>query len=87
MSILFKDHNEDCEKLLYLIKYLESEMDIDIRPTYIVENQFPDYIEEILPSLLVKKAVYKGLTAIVAYFETELNLLHLLAKSEKIRLQ
>jgi len=86
MATLFKIHEDaDCEKLLYLVRYLSAREKIDIRPKYIVERNFPDLIDGVVPSLIVDQVLYQGLDSIVEYYEEKLGLKNLLYKSEAFR--
>ena len=87
MSILFKDnYNTDCNKLLYLVRYLKKEKGIDIRPKFIIGRHFPEYVEGILPSLLIDGNLYKGLNDIIMYYENKLHLRDLMVHSEQFRI-
>lgn len=73
-QILFKQHdNIDCDTLLNISRYLYAKYKIDIRPSMIIERNFPQDIK-VLPSILINNKLIEGINNIVIYYENFLKL-------------
>lgn len=85
-EILFKVHeDEDCEKFLWMVRYLYCKYGIDIRPLSIKERLFPTDINNIIPSIVIFNTYIIGLASIVDLYERTFNISNLLDRSENFR--
>lgn len=72
--LLYKiNENNDCIFFLQIIQYLFSQ-GIDCRPENIIDKDFPDKINNIVPSIQIKNKLIIGLPNIIEYFSNNLDI-------------
>ena len=69
-KILYKIHeNEECDILQSIVRYLYAATVTDIRPTSIIERNFPLNINVLPTIVFVNGTVLEGLDKIIKYYE------------------
>ncbi len=79
---LYKIHEDDnCSKFLDIIRYLYAVHSVDVRPQLIYESSFPPEITTV-PTIVMKDGTkFTGLTRIVNFYESNINVYNLLARA------